>query len=146
MAEFISIPEQTVPYGQSVMFTVRRSCNKGNILHREGSGIVTLRGNVKNQCSGATARYSVTFNGNIAVPTGGTVGEISVAVAITGEPDGASLAASTPTVVEAYDNVTSTTQVDVPKCGCYNISIENTSATGEAILVRNANLVVNRIG
>lgn len=145
MAEFINIPEQTVNYGQSVALYARRPCNKGYVLHREGAGIVTLRGAVNNPCNDS-ARYSIAFNGNIAIPTGGTVGEISVAIAIAGEADGASLAALTPAAVDQYGNVTSTTQVDVPKCCCYNISVENTSETAEPILVRNANLVVTRIG
>ena len=145
MAEFISIPEQTVAYGQSVQLNVRRPCNKGYVLHREGAGIVTLRGIVNNPCA-SSARYSVTFNGNIAIPTGGTVGEISVAIAIQGEPDGASLAANTPAAVDQYGNVTSTTQVDVPRGCCYTIAVANTSETAEPILVRNANLVVSRIG
>jgi hypothetical protein len=145
MAEFINIPVQEVPYGQSVLLNARRGCTKGYILHREGSGIVTLRGIVNNPCNNK-ARYQVTFNGNIAVPTGGTVGEISLAVAISGEADPASLGAYTPTVVDTYGNVTCTTQVDVYAGCCADISIENTSATGEAINVRNANLVVTRIG
>lgn len=145
MAEFINIPVQEVPYGQSVLLNARRGCTKGYILHREGSGIVTLRGIVNNPCNNK-ARYQVTFNGNIAVPTGGTVGEISLAVAISGEADQASLGAYTPTVVDSYGNVTCTTQVDVYAGCCTDISIENTSATGEAINVRNANLVVTRIG
>ena len=145
MAEFINIPVQEVPYGQSVALNARRSCSKGYILHREGAGIVTLRGIVNNPCN-RTARYQVTFNGNISVPTGGTVGEISLAVAISGEPDGASLGAYTPTVVDSYGNVTCTTQIDVVSGCCTNISIENTSSTNEAINVRNANLVVSRIG
>lgn len=145
MAEFISIPEQTVAYGQSVQLNARRPCNKGYVLHREGAGIVTLRGIVNNPCA-SSARYSVTFNGNIAIPTGGTVGEISVAIAIQGEPDGASLAANTPAAVDQFGNITSTTQVDVPRGCCYTIAVENTSETAEPILVRNANLVVSRIG
>lgn len=145
MAEFISIPVQEVPYGQSVLLSARRGCNKGYILHREGSGIVTLRGIVNNPCNNK-ARYQVTFNGNIAVPTGGTVGEISLSVAISGEGDPASLGAYTPTVVDAYGNVTCTTQIDVVNGCCTDISIENTSSTNEAINVRNANLVVSRIG
>ena len=145
MAEFINIPEQTVNYGQSVALYARRPCNKGYVLHREGAGIVTLRGAVNNPCNDS-ARYSITFNGNIAVPTGGTVGEISLAVAISGEADPASLGAYTPTVVDAYGNVTCTTQVDVYAGCCTDISIENTSSTNEAINVRNANLVVSRIG
>lgn len=145
MAEFINIPVQTVPYGQAVGLTARRPCNKGYVLHREGAGIVTLRGIVNNPCAN-TARYSITFNGNIAIPTGGTVGEISVAIAIAGEPDGASLAAITPAAVDQYGNVTSTTQVDVVKGCCVNIAVANTSVTAEPINVRNANLVVTRIG
>ena len=145
MAEFINIPEQTVPYGQAIPMNVRKACNKGYILHREGAGIITLKGAVNNPCS-PWARYEVTFNGNIAVPTDGTVGEISVAIAIAGEADGASLAAITPAAVNQYGNVTSTTQIDVPRGCCFEISVENTSATQESILVRNANLVVSRIG
>ena len=145
MAEFINIPVQTVPYGQAAALNARRPCNKGYVIHREGAGIVTLRGACNNPCN-TSARYQITFNGNIAIPTGGTVGEISMAIAISGEPDGASLAAFTPTVVDAYGNITCTSQVDVPRCCCYNISVENTSATAEAINLRNANLVVSRIG
>lgn len=145
MAELINIPEQTVPYEQAVSLNVRKACNKGYIMHREGAGIVTLRGIVNNPC-GCYARYQVTFNGNIAIPTGGTVGEISVAIAIQGEPDGASLAAITPAAVAQYNNVTSTTQIDVPRGCCFTIAVENTSSTAEPILVRNANLVVSRIG
>ena len=145
MAEFINIPEQTVGYSQAVQLNVRKACTKGYVLHREGSGIVTLRGKVNNPCCNY-ARYSVTFNGNIAIPEGGTVGEISLAIAISGEADGASLAAITPAAVNQYGNVTCTTQIDVPACCCYDIAVENTSSTSEPILVRNSNLVVSRIG
>lgn len=146
MAEFINIPIQEVSYGQAVQLNVRKACTKGYIMHREGAGIVTLKGPSSGCCCNTSARYSVTFNGNIAVPEGGTIGEISVAIAIAGEPDGASLAAYTPTVVDTYGNVTSTTQIDVPRSCCVNIAVENTSATLGSINVRNANLVVSRIG
>ena len=145
MAEFASNPLQVVQPNQQVLLNTTIGCPKGYVIHREGSGIVTLRGIVNNPCN-RTARYQVTFNGNISVPTGGTVGEISLAVAISGEPDGASLGAYTPTVVDSYGNVTCTTQIDVVSGCCTNISIENTSSTNEAINVRNANLVVSRIG
>lgn len=145
MAEFISIPEQTVAYNQAATLTARRPCNKGYVLHREGAGIITLRGIVNNPCAIA-ARYQVTYQANIAVPTGGTVGEISLAVAIQGEADGASLGASTPAAVEQFNSVSGSTQVDVPRGCCYTIALENTSDTAEPILVRNANVVVTRIG
>jgi hypothetical protein len=145
MAEFISIPEQNVAYNQAATLAARRPCNKGYVLHREGAGIITLRGIVNNPCAPA-ARYEVTYQANIAVPTGGTVGEISLAVAIQGEADGASLGASTPAAVEQFNSVSGSTQVDVPRGCCYTIALENTSDTAEPILVRNANVVVTRIG
>lgn len=145
MAEYVYAAEQTVAYGQNVLLTGSNPCKKGYILHRDGSGVLTLRGIVNNPCANY-AKYQVVFNGNIAVPTGGTVGEISIAVAIGGEALATSLAAYTPTVVDAYGNVTSTAIIDVPKGCCVSVAIENNSETAEAILVRNSNLTVNRVG
>ena len=148
MAEFTNNPIQVVQPNQQVLLNTTIGCPKGYIYHREGSGIVTLRG-ITNNCF---ARYQVTFNGNIAVPEGGTAGPISVAVAIDGEPVSTSEAIVTPTVADSYFNVTSTAIVTVPKGCCFNISVENTSesatpATTPAppINVQNANLVVTRI-
>jgi hypothetical protein len=87
----------------------------------------------------------VDFNANIAVPTGGTVGEISVAVAISGEPIPTSTGAATPTVADAYFNVSSKAIIDVPRGCCFEMSVENNSETAEPINVRNANLIVTRI-
>ena len=84
----------------------------------------------------------VEFNGNIAIPTGGTAGEISLALAIDGEPIQTSRARVTPTVVDAYFNVTSVANITVPTGCCFTISIENTS--GVSINVQNANLTVDR--
>ena len=80
MAEFTYNPIQTVNYGQPVILNTTIPCNKGYVYHRNESGIVTLRGivNCPNSCF---ARYQITFNGNIAVPEGGTVGPIAIAVA-----------------------------------------------------------------
>ena len=85
MAEFTYNPIQLVNAGQPVVLNNNISCNKGYVLHRNESGIVILRGIVNNPCN-TYARYQVTFNGNIAIPTGGTVGPISLAIAIDGEP------------------------------------------------------------
>ena len=85
MAEFTSNPVQVVQPNQQVLLNTTIGCPKGYVIHREGSGIVTLRGIVNNPQS-CFARYQVTFNGNIAIPNGGTVSPISIAVAIDGEP------------------------------------------------------------
>lgn len=146
MAEYVYPEVQTVPYGQAVLLEDSIPCPKGYVIHRNGSGVLTLRGITNNTCA-RFARYQVTFNGNIAVPTdpAGTLGEISLAISISGEPVQSSLAAVTPTATGAYFNVTSTMFVTIPKGCCFNISVENTSATAEPILVRNANVVVTRV-
>ena len=96
MPEFTAISIQEVTAGQNVLFTETPvKCTTGNVFHRDGSGIATLRG-ITNQCR---ARYRVSFGGNIAVPTGGTAGAISIALAISGEALPESTATVTPAAV-----------------------------------------------
>lgn len=142
MAEYIESAVQTVEAGQNVLLDSSIPCNKGYVIHRPGSGILTLRGITNSPCN-QFARYEVTFNGNIAVPTGGTVGEISIALAQNGEPLQSSRARVTPAAVENYFNVTSTAIITVSRGCCPSVAVENTS--DQAILVQNANLTVSRI-
>ena len=136
--EIIANAVQTVPANQNVYFTDTVICGNGSISHRDDSGLVTLRG-VTNQCR---ARFMVTFGGNIAVPTGGTVGPISLAIAIEGEPVPATTMIVTSAAVEQFFNVKSSVFIDVPRGCCTRISVENTS--DEAIVVQNANLIITR--
>ena len=142
MAEYIENDIQEVEIGQNVLLDASIPCTKGYVVHRPGSGILTLRGIVNNVCAGF-ARYQVTFNGNIAIPDGETVGEISIALAIAGEPLQSSRARVTPAAVEEYFNVTSTAFVTVPRGCCYTLAVENTSDI--PIDVQNANLTVQRV-
>lgn len=150
MAEFTYNPIQLVEPNQNVVLNTTIGCPKCYVLHRNESGIVTLRGIVNSPC-GCFARYQVTFNGNIAVPEDGTVGPIAIALAIDGEPIQTSRAIVTPVAVDEYFNVTSTAFVTVPKGCCFNVAVENVSfgATAAdaptAINVQNANLVVQRV-
>lgn len=150
MAEFTYNPIQEVQPNQPVVLNTSIACNRGYVLHRNESGIVTLRGIVNNQFS-CFARYQVTFNANIAVPEDGTVGPISVSLAIDGEPVLTSRAIVTPAAVDEYFNVTSTAIITVPRGCCFNVSVENTSESADpttpapAINVQNANLVISRI-
>lgn len=152
MAEFTYNPVQTVQPNQQVLLNTTIGCPKGYVLHREGSGIVTLRGIVNNPTN-CFARYQVTFNGNIALPAEATVSPISISVAIDGEPILTSKAIFTPAEADQYGNVTSTAIITVPRGCCFNISVENTSAVpatpagsnAPAINVQNANLTVSRI-
>ena len=130
---------QTVEENQNVLFTDTPVCGNNSILHRDGSGLVTLRGMTK-QCR---ARFKVTFNANIAIPAGGTVEEISLALATNGEAVGSTIMRVTPAADEDFWNVASSVFLDVP-CGCCSqISVKNTST--QAILTQNANLIIERV-
>lgn len=140
MAEFTANALQTVAIGQNVLFTETPvCCTRGFVVHREGAGIVTLRG-ITNQCR---ARYKVSFGGNIAIPAGGTVGEISLAITINGEVVPSTTMIVTPAAVEEFFNVFSAIYIDVPRGCCYTLAVENTST--QAIDVQNANLIVERV-
>ena len=144
MAEFIANEVQLIQPNTQIPLNVSIGCSRRNVYHRAGSGIVTLRGNTPN----CFARYQVTFNGNIAVPEGGTVQPIAVGITISGEPIPTSRAIVTPAAVDEYFNVTSTAIIDVPSGCCYNISVDNIAAGDDPavpINVQNSNLVISRI-
>ena len=101
MAEYIENAIQTVEAGQNVLLDSSIPCTKGYVVHRPGSGVLTLRGITSCPCN-QFARYQVTFNGNIAIPTGGTVEEISISLGQSGEPLQSSRARVTPAAVENY--------------------------------------------
>lgn len=139
MAEFTGIALQEVAIGGNVLFTETPICPTRCITHRQGSGIVRVSGKSNNGCR---ARYLVAFSGNIQIPTGGTVEEISVAIAIDGEPLASTEMIVTPAAVEELWNVSSQAYIDVP-CGCcVTVAVQNTSE--QAIEVQNANLIVVR--
>lgn len=130
---------QTVAANQNVLFTevaVKGNCS---ISHRDGSGLVTLRG-ITNQCR---ARFKITFGANVAIPEGGTVAPISLAIAVAGEAIGPTTMISTPAAAEEFNNVFTAIFLDVPAGCCYTISVRNISE--DAIDVQNANLIVERV-
>lgn len=130
---------QVVEANQNVIFTETAVCGSNSIIHREGSGLVSLRG-ITNQCR---ARFKVFFSGNIAVPTGETVGPISLAIAVNGEGVGPTTMIVTPAAVEQFFNVASAIYLDVP-CGCCSqVSVKNISDI--PVNVQNANLIVERV-
>lgn len=139
MAEYTAILEQTVAANSNVLLTETPVDGGRCVVHREGAGLVTLRG-ITNQCR---SRYRVLFNGNIAVPTGGTVGAISAAISLNGEAVQSTTMIVTPAAVENYFNVSASVYVDVPNGCCTQVAIKNTS--DQAILVQNANLIVERV-
>lgn len=151
MAEFTSNAVQQVQLNSPILFnSALPACKCSNrIYHENGSGIFLLQGpGMGNRLP--YVDYQVTFNGNIAVPEGGTAGPIAVAITLNGEPRLASRAIVTPAAVDTYDNVTSTAIIRVPRCcGCFSVSVEYISGTDDPtatpapiINVQNANLVI----
>ena len=140
-AEYSYVPVQTVDVDDNVLFMDGdRACRKGFISHRTGSGIFFLKG----ATNGCKAVYRATFDGNIAVATGGTVEPISVALTINGEALGNATATVTPAAIGDFFNVSVTTFIDIP-CGCcVTVSVENVSAT-TSIDVTNANIIFDRV-
>lgn len=138
MAEFTNISLVSVLQGEDVPLTETPVKGSNCIVHRQGSGIVKLRG-ITNQCR---ARYMVSYSGNIQIPTGGTVEAISLAIAIDGEPLQSTRMIVTPAAVENLFNVSASVFVDVPKGCCVTSAVQNTSA--QTIEVQNSNLIVTR--
>lgn len=136
--EIIANALQTVPANQNVYFTDTVICGGATITHRDDSGLVTLRG-LTDQCR---ARFRVSFGSNIGLPTGGTVGPISLAIAINGEPVRATTMTVTPAAVAQFFNVYASLYVDVPRGCCVTISVQN--ITADDVDVQNANLIVDR--
>lgn len=130
---------QTVELNQNVQFTDTAVCGSCSIIHRDGSGLVTLRG-LTNQCR---ARFKAFFSGNVAIPAGGTVEAISLALAVNGEAIASTTMIQTPAAVEEFANVASAVYIDVPVNCCVTISVRNTST--QAIDIQNANLIIERI-
>ena len=140
MSEYTANAPQTVTAAQNVLLTETPiRCNRGFVCHRDGSGIITLRG-ITNQCR---ARYRVSADGNIAVAAGGTAGAISVSLAIAGEPLNSATAIVTPAAVGDLFNVHVEAIIDVPKGCCLTIALENTST--QAITAQNVNVIVDRV-
>ena len=139
MAEFTSTTIQTVAAGQNLPLTETAVKGTNCIVHREGAGNVTLRG-LTNQCK---ALFKVSFGGNIAIPTGGTVGAISVALAVGGEALNSATAIVTPAAVDQYSNVFTAVFVEVPRGCCVTVALKNTSA--QAISIANSSLIVERV-
>lgn len=139
MAEFTSTTIQTVAAGQNLPLTETAIKGSNCINHRAGAGNVTLRG-LTNQCK---ALFKVSFGGNIAIPTGGTVGAISVALAVGGEALNSATAIVTPAAVDQHSNVFTAVFVEVPRGCCVTVALKNTST--QAISIANSNLIVERV-
>ena len=153
MAEYFqSNATELTALNTAIAFDSSIPCNKGYVFHENGTGNFILNGKVNNPNCGF-ARYQVTYNGNISIPTGGAVTPIAVAIVVNGEQRTPSKAVFTPSAVDQLGNVTSTAIITVPRCCCVNVAVEYVDGTVSdpattptpTIQVENSNLVISRI-
>ena len=130
---------QTVAANQNIQFTETAIPGSCSMIHREGSGLVTLRG----LTTQARARFHVQFGGNVALSTGATVAPVQFVIAVGGEPIFSTQMIVTPAAVGNYFNVSASIFLDVPAGCCQNISVKNTGTTSADI--QNANLIIERV-
>ena len=125
--EYIA-PAQTVALNNPILFNDSIPCNNGRVYHDDGNGTFQLRGiNRGCGCGCGCQRlteYEVEFVGNIAIPEGGTVGPIAIALTIGGEPIQSSRGIVTPAAVDQYGNVTAKKIVKIPWSCCPTVSVE----------------------
>lgn len=149
MAEYSANAAQVVNPGDSVIFTESPvPCRRGLVRHRDGSGNFLLSGAIQNGmrmcCSGQSVGYLVGFGANISIPTGGTPGPISVAIAIDGSTEPDTTMTVTPAAAEDPFNVSRSTNVQIWANCCETVSVRNTS--DQPITVENANITIVRQG
>lgn len=148
MAEYSANALQTVNPGETVIFTETEvPCTRGFVRHREGAGDFVLSGWVPRRsgcrCNQAnSAIYDIGFGANIAVPTGQTVGEISLAITVNGSTIPSSTMIETPAAVEEFSNVFTLKAVPIWRNCCQTVAVRNTSDI--PILVQNANITFSR--
>ena len=146
MAEYSANAVQIVNPGEAVIFpTTVIPCRRGLIRHREETGNFLLSGWVPARYGchcGRSANYLVDFGANISVPTGGTAGDISVAITLDGNTVPSTTMIVTPAAVDEYFNVSRAANVQIWNGCCENVTIRNTS--DQPIQVQNANIVITR--
>ena len=148
-AEYVENALQVVALDNPLVFNSSIPCTKGYIYHEDGTGIFILKG-CTNNCF---ARYQVTFNGNVAIPTGGAVTPIALVISVNGEGRPTSKAIYPPAPADEYGNLTRTALLPVPKGCCFSVSVRYIDATETdaatvptpSIEVINANLVIDRV-
>lgn len=155
MAEYGYNEAQTLQPGAAAILQDIRPCTRCPqlVVHDNLTPNLILRGIVKNACGcNPKAQYSVSFTGNIAVPEGGTAGEIQLALSVNGFIRPFTIATATPAAAEEFWHVGGDTTIDVPAGCCIEVAVVNASVSATpgttpapAIDVRNLNVKVSRI-
>jgi hypothetical protein len=113
VAQYITSTDQNVALNGTIPFdVVSIPCNKGCVIPIT-TGVLTLQGSNSNRF----ARYEVTLQANVAIPTGGAVTPLALAITLNGVAIPDSVAIVTPAAVEDVWHINTTTTITVP-CGC----------------------------
>lgn len=145
MAEYSANAVQTINPGETAIFSTVEPCNRGFIRHRDDTGSFLLSGWTPKRCGcscAKNAQYLIDFGANIAIPTGGTVEAISVAISIDGSTVPATEMIVTPAAVEEFFNVSRASNIEVWNGCCESVAVRNTSS--QPILMQNANIIFSR--
>lgn len=112
MANYLTSTDQNVALNNTIPYDiVSIPCNKGCVIPVT-TGVLNLRSG-QNQA----ARYNVRAEANVAIPTGGAVTPIALALTINGVTVPDSVAIVTPAAVEDVWHISTTATITVP-CGC----------------------------
>lgn len=137
MAEFTSTIQQ-VAAGQNAVLDVdviKSRC----VSHRTGSGLICVD---NSGCDCKPARYKVFVKANISIPTGGTVGPISLGIALNGEIVQSSIATVTPAATGDEFSVATEEIVNAGKCPV-NIAVRNPNT--QTIQIADLVVIVERV-
>lgn len=137
MAEFTSTIQQ-VSAGQNAVLDVdviKSRC----VSHRTGSGLICVD---NSGCDCKPARYKVFVKANISIPTGGTVGPISLGIALNGEIVQSSIATVTPAATGDEFSVATEEIINAGKCPV-NIAVRNPNT--QTIQISDLVVIVERI-
>lgn len=143
MAEYRMNAVQTVPANGTIVFSNDFfPCNKGLIVHQDDSGLFQVRGIVNNPCA-EYGKLKINFGANVAIPTGGTIEPVTLAITVNGVTEPATTMISTPAAVEEYNNINREVEIPIPRGCCQNVAVTNTST--QTIEVQNAIIDLDRI-
>ena len=118
MASYVTTADTLVTLNGIIPFnSVSIPCNKSNVIPLV-PGILNLKGNTPNRF----ARYDVTIQGNVQIPTGGAVTPIALGITLNGAVIPESVAIITPAAVEEYYHINTTASITVPSGCCVTVS------------------------
>lgn len=137
MAEFTSTIQQVAAGQNAILDTdvIKSRC----VSHRTGSGLICVE---NSGCDCRPARYKIFVKANIAIPTGGTVGAISLGIALNGEIVQSSIATVTPAAVLDEFSVATEEIINAGKCPV-NIAVRNPNT--QTIQISDLTVIVERI-